>query len=214
MPAPSGATPILALPYPIPDDSVDVPRDIQALATKLDGMSSLRPPLVTALPGAPVDGQEIYYLADAANGITWHLRYRAASASTYKWETIGGGPLYAEDLNSGSVSGGTYADIATAPSLVLPLAGDYFIAFGSVIANAAAGGFSYAAPKLGAAAPNDNDSIFMVAAIAGHTIYIGARTIRRTINAAGATVRLQFKAPGGTGTYYFSHLAITPARVG
>lgn len=29
-------TPILALPYPTPDDSVDVPRDIQALATKID----------------------------------------------------------------------------------------------------------------------------------------------------------------------------------
>jgi hypothetical protein len=32
------ATSRLALPYPIPDDSVDVPRDVQALATKLDGI--------------------------------------------------------------------------------------------------------------------------------------------------------------------------------
>jgi hypothetical protein len=31
-------TPILALPYPLPADTVDVPRDVQALATKLDGI--------------------------------------------------------------------------------------------------------------------------------------------------------------------------------
>jgi microcystin-dependent protein len=36
MAGPSGATPNLSLPYPVPDDSVDVPRDIQALATALD----------------------------------------------------------------------------------------------------------------------------------------------------------------------------------
>lgn len=36
MAGPSGLTPNLALPYPLPGDTVDVPRDIQALATKLD----------------------------------------------------------------------------------------------------------------------------------------------------------------------------------
>jgi hypothetical protein len=38
----------LLLPYPIPDDSVDVPRDVQALATKLDGIPDL---------GVPYPGQ-------------------------------------------------------------------------------------------------------------------------------------------------------------
>lgn len=37
MAAPSGSTPKLLLPYPIDDDNVDVPRDIKALADKLDG---------------------------------------------------------------------------------------------------------------------------------------------------------------------------------
>lgn len=36
MPPPSGSTPILGLPYPVPNDAVDVPRDIKALADKLD----------------------------------------------------------------------------------------------------------------------------------------------------------------------------------
>jgi microcystin-dependent protein len=36
MAGPSGSTPIGGYPYPISDDEVDVPRDLQALATKLD----------------------------------------------------------------------------------------------------------------------------------------------------------------------------------
>jgi len=36
MAAPSGRTPRLALPYPTPDDDVDVPRDQKALADRLD----------------------------------------------------------------------------------------------------------------------------------------------------------------------------------
>lgn len=36
MAGPSGTTPVLKVPYPIPDDSVDVPRDIKALADWLE----------------------------------------------------------------------------------------------------------------------------------------------------------------------------------
>lgn len=36
MPAPSGTTPRLALPYPVDDDDVNVSRDIKALASALD----------------------------------------------------------------------------------------------------------------------------------------------------------------------------------
>jgi hypothetical protein len=52
-------------------------------------------PLVSTLPGSPVDGQEVYYQDSqmAAIGAVWHLRYRAASASIYKWELVGGGKL-------------------------------------------------------------------------------------------------------------------------
>jgi hypothetical protein len=39
---------------------------------------------------APQDGDEVYYAADATNGVIWHLRYRAASSSSYKWEFVGG----------------------------------------------------------------------------------------------------------------------------
>ena len=118
----------LALPYPIPDDTVDVPRDVQALATKLDGLNGISPPVVTALPGAPVDGQECYFVADAPNGVTWHLKYRAAGGS-YKWEYVGGGPLYANTTTQEVLAQGAaaYVDLPAGPgpNLTVPLAGVY-----------------------------------------------------------------------------------------
>src|SRR4029077_6354783 len=108
-------TPVLALPYPSATDTADVPRDIQALAVKLDGFSSLRPPLVTSLPGSPVDGQECYYQADATAGIVWHLRYRAAATGPYKWEYLGG-PAKATEIATAQPTSGTgsgFSDLAT-----------------------------------------------------------------------------------------------------
>jgi hypothetical protein len=54
MAGPSGTTAKLALPYPVPDDSVDVPRDVQALAVKLDPLVATEAEVVainTALAG-------------------------------------------------------------------------------------------------------------------------------------------------------------------
>ena len=51
---------------------------------------------MTALPASPADAQEIAFLVDAANGIVWRFRYRAASTSPYRWEFTGGAPLYVD----------------------------------------------------------------------------------------------------------------------
>jgi hypothetical protein len=74
--APSGATARLALPYPIPDDPVDVPRDVQALATKLDPSVAVDSQgTFAARPAAGVAGR--YYYATDQNtlwrdtGSTW-----------------------------------------------------------------------------------------------------------------------------------------------
>jgi hypothetical protein len=84
-------------------------------------------PLVTALPASPVDGQECDYLADAANGVVWHLKYRAASASAHKWELVGGAEL--ESHQTGGIAAiaavaGTNA-VVPGVAVVVPLAGDY-----------------------------------------------------------------------------------------
>lgn len=206
-------TPRLVLPYPLPDDTVDVPRDVQALAQRVDTV--LWPATVTSLPGSPVDGQEVYYVADAAAGVTWHLRYRAAAPGAYKWEFVGGSPLMAEaeaEL-ANAVSPGSYQLLdGGAPSLTVPLAGDYLVTVGSRMGNSAAGNVMHHAAQFGAAAPVDAEAIQSTSAVvqarASH-----ARTFRKAV-ATGAVLRSQYKVGGGTGVWAQRFLAALPVRVG
>jgi microcystin-dependent protein len=93
---------------------------------------SATPPLVTALPAGPLNGQECYLqtAAMAAVGVAWHLRYNAASASAYKWEFVGGPPLALEG-QSGSTTSAAMTPFGT--GTVLPSAGDYLMQFGGLL---------------------------------------------------------------------------------
>jgi hypothetical protein len=82
-------------------------------------------PLVTTLPASPNDADECYYLADATNGIVWHLKYRAASASAYKWEFVGGSEMFAPLTGFITVSSTTPVALTGGPTLTAPRAGDY-----------------------------------------------------------------------------------------
>src|SRR5213080_2977053 len=78
-------------------------------------------PLVTSLPPTLVDGQECNYLADATNGVVWHLVYRAALG---KWLFTGGPDLVAR--YSSDVQLAVTNTVYTIPvSVVVPIAGDY-----------------------------------------------------------------------------------------
>ena len=91
---------------------------------------STNPTYQTALPSSPVDGQEIYYAADAANGVIWHLRYRSGSSSSYKWEYIGGASLTtrSQAQSAGdSPQTNTWTNLNDAIEITVPLAGDYFV---------------------------------------------------------------------------------------
>lgn len=146
MAGPSGSTGKLALPYPIGADTVDVPRDVQALATKLDPLvatqtdlagKSTIPALVTSLPSAPVDGQECYVLADASNGVIWNLRYRAAASSSYKWEFVGGAALRAVGADASInalAAAGWYPAGPTILQIAAPLPGEYEVTHNAGIA--------------------------------------------------------------------------------
>src|SRR3954470_14415200 len=114
----------LALPYPTPADTVDVPRDVQALAAKLDTITGIAPPIVTTLPATPVEGQEVYYAASPT--VYWHLRYTGTV-----WMFLGGPPLFS---SAGGVANGvgtansdTYAEWANGPHLTLKLPGIYIV---------------------------------------------------------------------------------------
>jgi hypothetical protein len=93
------------------------------------------PPLVTALPGSPVDGQEII-LTDSLTAGThhWHLRYVAVRA-TNKWVFIGGAGREAVVATNEGLSGGAgaYADCTTVgPSITVPVSGVYEVRVGAM----------------------------------------------------------------------------------
>ena len=93
---------------------------------------------VTSLPGSPVDGQEVFYQSTTAGtggasnsmadvGAVWHLRYRSASTSAYKWEFVGGGPTTGVGSGETGFTSSAFRTNGQA-SLTLPaVAGDYFI---------------------------------------------------------------------------------------
>jgi microcystin-dependent protein len=103
--------------------------------------------LVTALPTLPQDGDECYFQTAtmATDGVVWHLRYRAASSSAYKWEFIGGRDLFVSTNASYTyVTGASYVvgPALTVAQLTLPLSGDYVF---TATANVQAGSTANAA---------------------------------------------------------------------
>ena len=107
--------------------------------TNFDALSRQSPQLVTALPANPFDGQIVDYLADDTNGILWRLRYRATSASSFKWEFIGGSRLHNEQTATATINVTTYSDLNSGtPALTLPLAGDYDLLHGCRMSSATA----------------------------------------------------------------------------
>jgi hypothetical protein len=178
-------------------------------------------PLVSSLP-AGVDGQEVYYLADATNGVIWHLRYRAASASAYKWEFVDGSSLaaFVATVQTTAISWPTFVDLATAgPQIKVPLAGEYH-AEGSHISYVAGG-------------PSSSYARLMVNGVAVPAGLNGAANLQeafqagsasRTSNfttgipftcAAGAIAKMQYSATGGVVASYMDRsLRMRPVRVG
>jgi hypothetical protein len=173
------------------------------------------PQLVTSLPPSPIDGQEVYFLADATNGVVWHLRYRAAAAGSYKWEFVGGSPLIHQiDTDEGGTTT-AYADFATVgPQLTTPLAGDYVAEYGALSYQTVASVDNYYTPKLGGAATNDVDTA--LATFTGTSkLVVHQRTRRFNALAASTLIKMQFKmSAGNAGSFRNRWLTITPVRVG
>jgi hypothetical protein len=99
----SGSTPLLGLPYPLQDDDVDVPTDIQALAEEVE--KELGYAEVTSLPGSPVDGDKII-LTNPATSPAESGRFRLQRKGGV-WVYNGGTPAYvAKDALAPAISGG------------------------------------------------------------------------------------------------------------
>lgn len=172
---------------------------------------------VTALPSNPEDAQEIYYVADATNGVVWHLLYRAASSSSYKWECVGGPPLYNEVVTGESTTSTTYAALATAgPSITLPLAGDYDVEIGFRGYNNGAGAINnYMSYDIGGTGASDNDANlqYMPSSTSAHAN--NARSRRKT-GLTAVTLTSKYRLDGAVTVGYFQYrwMKVTPVRVG
>jgi hypothetical protein len=185
-------TPIYALPYPAATDPADVPLDMQELAERialvLGGALSATP------PATPFEGQ--LWALPGANGLVWMFRYNAGSASAHKWEFIGGSPIRAELQATVNTASGTYVDLG-GPSVVVPRAGDYVIAFGAILSNGAAASYMIMAPKLGAAAVDGLDQISVYGAAAGGVAANVTRRLTKTLAASATVLAMYAVTPAG-----------------
>lgn len=171
---------------------------------------TLKPGLAFSLPGSPYDGQEIYLGADPSNGVVWHLRYRAASASLSKWEFLGGGAMYSEVAATESTANTGYVDLATAgPSITVPYRGDYEII--SSVTGSTSSSSGLAALKFGASAAVDADAL-ETTFVSGGIIVAGSRTYVRNMGAV--SVKVVYRSAFGTPSFSKRSLTIRPIRVG
>jgi hypothetical protein len=170
-------------------------------------------PLVTALPGSPVDGQEII-LVDSLTAPTyqWRLRYVAAKASN-RWIYIGGRPLYAEVPTQEPTTSTVYTNLATiGPSLTPPVSGDYMVEHGCTVVGGGVG-FVHHSYDIGATGAVDADSAQMVPtnSAGGNSIM---RAQAKALVAAAALVSKYKCNSANTGSFRFRWMRLTPIAVG
>ena len=174
--------------------------------------------LVTSLPTTPYDGQEVIYQADATNGINWHLRYRAGSASAYKWEFLGGPPLlaYVAALDTSTGINGAYGALTNAgPSIALPRAGDYIVEIGCSFGSDVTGTFAYMSYDIGATGAVDADSISTGGNwVSGTNVYqVGSRAALKT-GLSAVTLTAKYKrSAGNTVGFEARWMRVEPVRL-
>jgi hypothetical protein len=169
------------------------------------------PPQVSSLPAAPVDGQEAYLLVDTTTGVQWHMRYRSGSASTYKWEFLGGGTVTAE-ATVGSAP--TSANVWTDPGDMhfnLPTAGDYIISFGGFCFNSSVNQSSRVGMAATNLAPSVNYAEFVQSSSTSGAGAFVTRTIRA--NAISGVLSLQVNLNATTGYVDRRWFTVTPVRL-
>lgn len=152
---------------------------------------------------APTDGQEVYIIVDATNGVIWHFRYNAGSGSSFKWEFLGGPALMAvieqAEGTYETTTSGTYVDLTTVgPSVTVPRAGDYFIHFGAQASlPATSGQGANMSIKLGASAIANAERVLGQSVAGVAQPFSLARTMKRTL-AINDVLKAMYRADAGS----------------
>jgi len=177
--------------------------------------STVLPQLVSSLPVAPFDTQEVYYqnATMASQGVVWHLRYRLAVS---KWEYVGGGALSAATAAGGgpaSVTGTVWSNApATQTEITLPLSGDYSVSAMSTLLVVPSGQTAIGVAVGAAGTP----SLALQATVtAAGNAYVGM-TINGTTTGRSASDLLRVRyyvTTTGNITVTATTLQVTPIRV-
>jgi len=170
----------------------------------------------TTAPFNPGNGDLWLYPADDTNGVNWLFRWNQGSASTYKWECIGGVPLTAENQSDDTTTFAPYVDLTgtAGPSLTVPRAGDYLIAYNANVYNTSAGLVCYVSVKLGGAATSDNESATQGGGgMPALNAQEASRQMRRNGLSASDVIKMQYGTNGGTFHARWRNLSIVPVRV-
>lgn len=170
-------------------------------------------PLVTSLPSNAIDGQEVRYLADNTNGIIWNLRYRAGSSSTYKWEFIGGNPLFDFETASVSTTSGSFTSIAGDNlSVPIPLAGDYDVEVHALGSNSAGASYWWLICPSGCSYPTSDQRGIRVVSQSAGAYTTGSHRSRVPLTVGTLTAQYR-QAAGGTMIVAERSFTVTPIRV-
>lgn len=162
-------------------------------------------------PSTPVTGDIWFATGVDTNGAVWTFCYNGASASTYKWEFIGGSEMFSEVVTAETTASTTYVDLATVgPNITVPRGGDYDLAWGANLG--VVGQAGWVTPKYAAAAAADADGEGAEASTASPSAII-TRSPRKTGMAAGDVIKIQYRMIAGTGTFSRRWLRVKPVRI-
>lgn len=161
-------------------------------------------------PASPADGDLWCLPVDTTNGVMWMFRYRAASASAYKWEFVGGAPIKSEGGAASNVTGTTYVDFGV--SITLPRAGDYQFRWGASMYNATSASQEYLAIVTSANAATDAISVSLQNVAMNNAISV-SRDWTGVGLTAGSIAKLQMRVSAGSGTFTQGFLYAIPVRV-
>jgi hypothetical protein len=169
----------------------------------------------TTPPVSPVDGDLWDFPADATNGVIWRFRYRAASASAYKWEFIGGPPLTAFIAADETIAtANAWTDLPTVgPQVAVPRAGDYW-AWGHVtMNNATAGTTLLLGITLNAGNPLDPLQASANAAVANYGVALAISGGRISGAATSDQIRMRYWANNANLHGLKRSISVLPIRV-
>lgn len=172
----------------------------------------------TSLPASPADGQVYNFVADATNGVVWRMRYNAGSASAFKWEYLGGGPLVSEVFASESTTSTSYVALTTpGPSIVLPRAGDYDVRLEARMFGPESAGIGFIASMsydIGGTGAVGNDGIINMNPVNSVTdVGCNVSGTRRKTGLTAVTLTAKYNTSSGTTTFFNARrMIVTPVR--